>query len=56
MRKVIFYIQNKLKKNIDLSKIGLTIRKLNDDEYNDLLKGFKNIILEDDELQLAKDY
>lgn len=56
MRKVIFYVQNKLKKNIDLSKIGLTIRKLNDGEYNDLLKEFKNIILEDDELQLAKDY
>lgn len=56
MQKVIFYVHNKLKKNINLSKIGLVIRKLNDEEYNDLLCGFKSIILEDDELQLAKDY
>ena len=56
MQKIIFYVQNELKKNINLSKIGLVIRKLNDEEHSDLLDGFKSIILEDDDLQLAKEY
>ncbi len=56
MEKVIFYVKNKLKENIDLSKVGLIIRKLNNEEYNDLLNGFKKIILTGEDLNLAKDY
>lgn len=56
MEKIVFYIKNNLKDNIELSKIGVIIRKLNDAEYSNLLNGFKNIILEGNDLQLAKDY
>lgn len=56
MKRVIFYVRNELKKSINLSKIGLVIRKLNDEEYNDLFDGFKKIILDYKELQLAKAY
>ncbi|MBQ9013284.1 MAG: hypothetical protein IJ094_07005 [Bacilli bacterium] len=56
MQKVLFYINNNLDKQINLSKIGLKIRKLNEDEYNDLLCGFKTIILTGKDLKLAKEY
>lgn len=56
MQRVLFYVKNNLKKNIDLSKIGLIIRKLNEDEYSDILNGFKSLILVDKDLELAKEY
>lgn len=56
MQKVLFYVKNNLSTNIDLSKIGLYIRKLNDEEYNDLLNGFKKLLLANEDLELAKSY
>lgn len=56
MQKVLFYINNNLSKEIDLSKIGIRIRKLNEIEYNDLLDGFNGIILKGKDLELANEF
>lgn len=56
VEKILFYCKNKLTTSIDFSKVGLVIRKLNKEEYNDLLNGFKSIILDGNDLKLAKDY
>ncbi len=56
MQKVLFYINNNLSKEIDLSKIGIRIRKLNEIEYNDLLDGFNGIILKGKDLEFANEF
>lgn len=56
MRKILFYLNTESKKEINLSKIGFKIRKLNTNEYKALLNEFVKIILEGKELELAKNY
>lgn len=56
MKKVIAYIENELTNKIDLSKLGIIIRNLNDIEYNEILSTYKSIILNKKDKSLAKQY
>lgn len=56
MKRVIAYIENGLTNKIDLSKLGIMIRNLNDIEYNEILSAYKSIILNEKDKNLAKQY
>ena len=56
MSKLLFYSNTKLKNNIELKKIGVNIRLLNQNESEVLINRYKNILLNKKYKELSKKY